>query len=212
MKITKILEKILAPSPKNSDNKKDNGQYIGSKSIFDRGYNLLATGFTTVVIAVALLIVVYFVPIPGNYKLYIVESGSMEPALHTGSVVIVKPSANYGAGDIITFGGNTKNKTTTHRVKDLETVTGKIYYITKGDANNAEDTSKVPQDKVIGKVLFTVPYAGYLIAYAKQPIGFALLVILPCGIIILEEVGKIWKEIRSIKPDEKEHNSVIDKP
>lgn len=172
---------------------------------------ILEKFFTIIIIAVVLLIVASFMPIPGNYKLYIVESGSMEPAIKTGSVVIVKSSSNYRVGDIITFSSGGKNKTTTHRIRDLEVVTGKTYYITKGDANNAEDTSKVPQDKVIGKVLATVPYAGYLIAYAKQPIGFLLLVIVPSAIIILEEAGKIWKEIHPVKPGEtkKEENDSL---
>ncbi len=155
--------------------------------------------FTVVIFAVVFFVVVSMLPIPGNYRLLIVQSGSMEPAVKTGSVVAVKPEESYKAGDVITFGGKEKDKTTTHRIVDLEVVTGKTYFITKGDANNAEDTSKVSEDKIIGKVLASVPYAGYLLAAAKEPAGFVLLVIVPCGIVILEEIGKIWKEIKKKK-------------
>jgi len=155
--------------------------------------------FTVVILAVVLLIIVSILPIPGNYRLLIVESGSMEPAIKTGSVVVVKPADSYKANDVITFEDGGKDRTTTHRVVDVEVVSGQTQYITKGDANNAEDSSKVSENKVVGKVLTSIPYAGYILAMAKQPIGFVLLVIFPCAMIILEEVGKIWKELKKGK-------------
>jgi len=161
--------------------------------------------FTAVVFAVVVLIVVSILPIPGNYKLLIVESGSMEPAIKTGSVVVVKPADSYKIGEVITFNDGGKDKTTTHRVADIEVVSGKVYYITKGDANNAEDSGKVSETKVVGKVLTSIPYAGYLLAAAKEPIGFVLLVIVPCVMIIFEELGKVVKEIKLSKKKKEEN-------
>ncbi len=171
---------------------------------------IIQTLFTVVIFAVVALIVISILPIPGNYKLLIVESGSMEPAIKTGSVVVVKPADSYKSGDIITFEDGKKDRTTTHRVVDAEVVTGKTQYITKGDANNAEDSSRVSESKVVGKVLTSIPYAGYILAMAKEPIGFILLVIVPCAVIILEEAGKIWKEVKKkkIKKEEDEEERV----
>ena len=153
--------------------------------------------FVAFILAIVLFVVISILPIPGNYKLLTVLSGSMEPAIKTGSVAIVKPADDYKTGDIITFGEMTKTKTpTTHRIVDTEVVSGEVYYITKGDANKAEDSGKISESKVIGKVLFSVPYAGYAVAAAKKPIGFFLLVIIPCGIIIGEEINKIRKELK----------------
>ena len=153
--------------------------------------------FVAFILAIVLFVVISILPIPGNYKLLTVLSGSMEPAIKTGSVAIVKPADDYKTGDIITFGEMTKTKTpTTHRIVDTEVVSGEVYYITKGDANKAEDSGKISESKVIGKVLFSVPYAGYAAAAAKKPIGFFLLVIIPCGIIIGEEINKIRKELK----------------
>ena len=169
---------------------------------FSKGRTLkrgIQTLFTVLIFAVVALIVISILPIPGNYKLLIVQSGSMEPAIKTGSVVVVKPAENYKAGDVITFNDRGKDKTTTHRILDLEVITGQTQYITKGDANNAEDSSRVSESKIIGKVLTSVPYAGYILAAAKEPIGFILLVIVPCAIIILEELGKVWKEVKKKK-------------
>ena len=169
---------------------------IYKKTPLKRGIQTL---FTVLIFAVVALIVISILPIPGNYKLLIVQSGSMEPAIKTGSVVVVKPAENYKAGDIITFEDRGKDKTTTHRILDLEVISGQTQYITKGDANNAEDSSRVSESKIIGKVLTSIPYAGYILATAKEPIGFILLVIVPCAIIILEEMGKIWKEVKLSK-------------
>ena len=164
--------------------------------------------FVAFILAIVLFVVISILPIPENYKLLTVLSGSMEPAIKTGSVVVIKPSpldsehltgqaGDYKIGDIITFGEMTKTKTpTTHRIIDTEIISGEVYYITKGDANNAEDSNKISESKVIGKVLFSVPYAGYAVAAAKKPIGFFLLVIIPCGIIIGEEINKIRKELK----------------
>jgi signal peptidase len=167
-------------------------------------FKIIQKLFTVVVFAVVALIIVSILPIPGNYKLLIVQSGSMEPAIKTGSVVVVKPVDSYKSGDVITFNDGGKDRTTTHRITDMEVVSGQTYYVTQGDANNAEDSSKVSENKVIGKVLTSVPYAGYILAAAKEPIGFILLVIVPCAIIILEEIGKIWKEVRKKKKKEED--------
>ena len=157
---------------------------------------IISNLFVVFIFAIVLLIVVSILPIPGNYKLLIVQSGSMEPAIKTGSVVIVKPVENYKTNDVITFVDGGKSNTTTHRVVDMEVVSGQTQYITKGDANNAEDSNKVSENKIVGKVLTSIPYAGYILAMAKKPIGFVLLVVIPCAMIIIEEIGKIRKELK----------------
>ena len=53
----------------------------------------------------ALALIVSALPIPGNYQFLVVRSGSMEPAIKQGAVVVVKPSNAYQIGDIITFRG-----------------------------------------------------------------------------------------------------------
>lgn len=179
---------------------------------------ILNTLVTIIIVSVVLLVVVSFLPIPGNYKLLIVESGSMEPAIHTGSVVIVKPAESYQAKDIVTFADKGKGKTTTHRIVDMEVAAGITYFITKGDANNAEDTNRVSESKVVGKVLTSIPYVGFILAFAKTTLGFILLVIVPCAIIIFEETGKIFKEMKLSKKkksesentDSEKNNSIIE--
>ncbi len=159
------------------------------------------------IVIVALLLIISVLPITGNYKVMTVISGSMQPAIKTGSVVIVKPvpstdsgQADYKIGDVISFGPYSKTKApTTHRIYDIKVVDSQAVYITKGDANNAPDAREIKKSDIVGKVLFDLPYVGYAVDFAKKPLGFALIIIVPAAVIIFDEVKKIIQEIRKKK-------------
>ncbi|MBI4709252.1 MAG: signal peptidase I [Candidatus Portnoybacteria bacterium] len=154
--------------------------------------------FIVAIAMIAILLLVSAFPIPGNLKALTVLSGSMEPAIKTGSIVLVKPSSEYGAGDIITFGKTSKTQIpTTHRIVEVKN-NGNIF-ITKGDANENADTKEIKKSEIIGKVLLDVPYAGYAVASAKKPIGFLFIIVIPALIIIFDEVVKIVREIKKLK-------------
>lgn len=152
------------------------------------------------ILATAVLLIVSIFPITGNIKVLIVLSGSMEPAVHTGSVVVVRQAVNYKVGDIITFGPNTKNQVpTTHRIAEIRVQEGQTIYKTRGDANNAEDMKEVFGKDVIGKVYISVPYAGYIVDFVRKPLGLVLVVVLPAIFIVYDEVRKIVSEIKKIR-------------
>jgi signal peptidase len=154
---------------------------------------------------VAILLIASTLPITGNFKVLTVLSGSMEPTIKTGAVVVIKPENNYNIGDIITFGSNTKTQSpVTHRIHDIKVVEGNAVYITKGDANNASDIKEIQKKEIIGKVLFFVPYLGYIINFVKKPIGFTLIIMVPAVIIIYDEIRKIYGEIKKKKKDKSE--------
>ncbi len=132
-----------------------------------------------------------------------VESGSMEPAVMTGSLVFVKQQASYTAGDIITF-GKANSVPTTHRIIRKNT---NETFTTKGDANDSDDQNEVVQNEIIGKVFLTVPHVGYIIDFAKQPVGFTILIILPAVLLIIEELSVIWDEIKKIRNRRKAENN-----
>lgn len=135
----------------------------------------------------------------------IVQSGSMEPAIHTGSLVVSKPMAEYAIDDVITYNDDSTNQTpTTHRVVEIKNDNGAVSYVTKGDANNDRDRKAVEQKNVLGKVLFSVPYLGYIVDFIKKPIGFILVVLIPALLIVSEEAKKIWLEIKKIKNKKKQ--------
>ncbi|HZX50228.1 MAG TPA: signal peptidase I [Candidatus Paceibacterota bacterium] len=156
-------------------------------------------GFIGFLVVIALAIAGSVFPITGNYKILVVQSGSMEPAIHTGAVVVVKPSSEYQQGDIITFGPATKKTPPiTHRIVNIEGQGRAATYQTKGDANENADPNPVPSRDVLGKVIFNVPYIGYVIDFARQPIGFALIIGIPALVIIGDEMRKIMVEARRL--------------
>ena len=150
--------------------------------------------FVAVIAVVVLLLVVSVIPIPGNYKVLVVLSGSMEPTIKVGSIVTVKPRQEYKIDDIITFNSGGKTPTT-HRIVDIGEENEKTLYTVKGDANEEPDLKPVPKNSVIGKVLFSVPFLGYAVDFAKRPLGFVLLIWVPAIMIIWEEIRTIKNEI-----------------
>lgn len=152
-----------------------------------------------ILVLIGLFLLVSFLPLKNNYKILAVTSGSMEPKIHVGSVVIAQPTGEYKAGDIITFNsGATKKDNTTHRIVEINKENGAISYVTKGDANENNDEGAVLAEKVIGKEIFSIPLLGYLLVYIKTLPGLILLIIIPALIIIYDEVNKIKSETQTI--------------
>ncbi|MEK7556714.1 MAG: signal peptidase I, partial [Patescibacteria group bacterium] len=163
-----------------------------------------ATNFGVWVVSGALLfgalgIVLFATPLLGNRAL-IVRSGSMEPAISVGDVVVVRPG-EYQAGDAIAYNVPGKeNMVVTHRVQEVREGATGFEYVTKGDANPEADSWVVTGGDIIGEELFTVPWVGTLLAFAKSRIGFVSLVVIPALVVVLSEIRVIWREMRKKVP------------
>ncbi len=156
--------------------------------------------FGAMVIIIALLLVVSFFPVTGNYKIMIVQSGSMEPTIKTGSIVIVRPAPSYDVGDVITFGPTPRGKiSTTHRIVAENIKNGLETYTTKGDSNDSADLKGVLQKDVLGKMYLSIPFVGYALTAVKEPIGFLVLIIVPALLILFDEGKKIFLELKKMK-------------
>ena len=130
-------------------------------------------------------------------KAFIVQSGSMEPAIKTGSIVITKKEEIYNQGEIISYTKGSKN-IITHRIQVKnypDGINSDPVYLTAGDANEDFDSGSITSEQIVGKVVLTLPYLGYVADFAKQPYGFLLLVIVPATIVIYEELKGLLKEI-----------------
>ena len=87
----------------------------------------------------------------------IVLSGSMEPYLSTGGLAFTNTKdLDPEIGDVITY--RIDDSQVTHRVIDKKNGV----YITKGDANEGEDAAPVVREQIVGTVLFSIPYLGYV--------------------------------------------------
>ena len=168
------------------------------------------------VVLVALLVVVivpfviYTVPqVVGAEHSYTVLSGSMAPAISTGDVVIVNevsPTA-VEEGDVITYQDGeraairdgTSVNIVTHRVIDVAPSEDGPMFKTKGDANEDPDQGRVQASRVIGRVMFTIPYIGHIVAFASTRLGFMALVGLPVGLLIVGEVYDLARAARNTR-------------
>jgi len=158
----------------------------------------VALGFLLVVLVFVLF---PLLPIDNNYSLKMVLSGSMSPAIKTGSVVAVKPASSYSVGDVITFKkGQGEENILTHRIIG-QTEQG---FITQGDANNVADTNQVRKEAILGKVVLAVPYAAYVANFACSKFGLILLILIPALLIIGSEARKIFQEVQKMQQKKKE--------
>ncbi|MFA5933125.1 MAG: signal peptidase I [Microgenomates group bacterium] len=163
----------------------------------------------TLLIFVAIATAFTVLEAPGGYRLFLVRSGSMEPAVKTGSIVLVAPQTKYSAGDIVTFLNKTTaklkdpNSTTTHRITKVSDDEGRPTYQTKGDANRSADMESITQRQILGKVLLVIPLIGYLIAFTKTQVGFIAFIIVPITLIIFSELLTIKKETQRLMSERK---------
>lgn len=177
------------------------------KIFFNTFYYLVACG----ALLLGLLLVLLQSSIVPGYEVRIVQSGSMEPTISTGSVVVIQKRDNYLEDQVVTFGEQTKNSIpTTHRIVSTEVQNGELVYLTKGDVNEEVDVDPVRKENIRGVVLFTIPALGFLLDFARQPAGFALLIGLPAALIIFEEVSKIVAAVRQERRKKEEGESDTD--
>lgn len=157
-----------------------------------------------VVVLVAGLTASSILKLPGRWQLFTVQSGSMTPAIKKGSIVIVQPAAEYQPGEVITFiDPDTPKNSITHRLIEEKDDNGRVTFVTKGDANEAPDNKEVRQDWVLGKVILTVPFLGFPVAFAKTLPGLIILIIVPAVVIIYSEILVIQREIKKMRHEKK---------
>lgn len=103
-----------------------------------------------------------------------VKSGSMEPAVKTGSICWVNFKADkskLGTGDIVAFERG-EGQLVLHRIVQCT----KKGFITKGDANETQDIGVVRWDQIKGKQLFGLPYIGFLFLRTEKQMAVSLLI------------------------------------
>lgn len=99
------------------------------------------------------------------FKTYAVMSGSMEPTIHVGSLVVLEPanSADLRVGDVITFDPpGYGSELVTHRIYSIEQGPDGPVFQTKGDANGTPDAWRIQAGGRGYRVLFSVPYLGWI--------------------------------------------------
>ena len=130
-----------------------------------------------------------------GYQVYHVISGSMAPAIPTGSLVYVKstPAAEIQKEDVIAFySAADTGAIITHRVVENHTVSGE--FITKGDANKQNDPMPVEYEYLLGKVVLSIPVLGELLAMAASMQGKIAVACMIGGSIVFFLLGSKFSE------------------
>lgn len=112
-----------------------------------------------------------------GFRQALVLTGSMEPTVRIGDLILIRHQAEYEMRDIVTYQDG--SRLVTHRIVDR--MPGRL--VTQGDANNTPDTP-VSEEQVLGKMILKLPQLGTIAWFLKTPIGIAtilLLGLLLCG-------------------------------
>ena len=144
-------------------------------------------------------------PMPFGYGASVVLSGSMEPAIMTNELILVKAEDSYEVGDVVVFQNG--NVLVVHRIvaMDEETV------VTRGDANNTDD-QPIALEQIKGRVFAHIPHVGTVVRVIKTPVATIALIL---GAVLLVELPfqkekekkegeleKIKAEIRRLKEEQ----------
>jgi len=123
-----------------------------------------------------------------GYKPFIVLSGSMEPAIMAGDLIITKTvdPEEIAVGDIISFKTD-EYVVVSHRVTEIRTEDG-LAFLTKGDANTGADLGAVLPEDLEGKYIFRIAGLGSLAMFLQTPLGLLVFVIIPLCLFILYDI------------------------
>lgn len=133
-----------------------------------------------------------------GYKFMMVQSDSMTPTISAGDLVVGRPleHGSIREGQIVTYRHQAARRLITHRVVEVTKVGSEPAFHAKGDANNVEDGGPILTRDVVAVYSFRIPYAGYLLAFARTWIGLVVLVILPSLVLMASEAVRLARLIR----------------
>ena len=128
-----------------------------------------------------------------GYSVFRVLTGSMEPAIETDSLILVRriDPSEIKKDDIISFYSQDPSHggaVNTHRVVSAEQDGELWYYTTKGDANQVADKYIVTSNDLIGKVIFTSHALGLFVRLLANPLIFIPVILLPLFMILLSNL------------------------
>ena len=111
-------------------------------------------------------------------KTYVIISGSMEPNINIGDLVVAKKiKGELQVGDIISY--RKGHSVITHRISQkTEDENGEKIYKTKGDNNNTEDSEEIRKEDIEGKVIKVIPKIGNIMIILKNKVVATIVVII----------------------------------
>ena len=132
-----------------------------------------------------------------GYSSVIVYGGSMADSLPVGSIAVTEEvrAEAVGVGDVILFhppNTSPQPRPVMHRVVSVREEDGQRLFRTKGDANATPDPWEVGLEGRGARLVYSVPYVGYLVNFARTPLGWVLLLVLPATYMAFSTLRRIW--------------------
>ena len=154
-----------------------------------------------------------------DVKSLVVVSGSMEPGIPTGSLILSRmtPASEIVVGDVVTVPKRTGAELVTHRVVEVAPVEGVPEgreLTLRGDANDVDDPYTYGVT-VAGKHLLTIPGGGYVVSFFQSRDGVVATgaAILAVVVLLVGTRGETRQSVRRARrgttlPDGAAHPSV----
>lgn len=111
-------------------------------------------------------------------KTFVIVSGSMEPNLNVGDIVIIKKcdENDIKEDDIISF--REGQTIITHRVKEINDTENGREYVTKGDNNNVKDNTPVKYSNIEGVCIGRIEHIGNIVLALKNKIVIIAIILI----------------------------------
>lgn len=156
--------------------------------------------------------------LPGVFgiKPAIVLSGSMSPLFEAKALIFVKSvdTAELKQGDVICYLSD--GAAVTHRIESINKENGEVFFITRGDANNAADRLPVYPSQVEGLYIGHISGLGGFVMFMQSTTGMLLFIVLPVllylGYDIVSRNAEAKKEKRRLQELEEQLASIKSKP
>lgn len=178
--------RIVAPTETDTSHN-DLTDWVGAVSALAQSASLrpavryLSYALFAILIGALLLVATATVPMLFGYHNYIVNGSSMGASLPRGSVAVSKPTSPYALeiGDIIAQRSSPDSTPVLHRIVDISVEDGQRLFVTQGDVNRTPDPEPVIFQGLGDRVVYSVPYAGYILNFAGSGLGRPVLIGIP---------------------------------
>lgn len=163
----------------------------------------------TLTVVGACSLIVWGLNAAGFVQPLIVTSGSMEPGIRTGDLLVATPTTanDVAVGDVITVRSDVTDRYVTHRVAEIFDADGEIGLRLKGDANSTVDLEEyvMPTDARIWQPRWTIAGGGEFVLFLTRPL---VAVLVAGGMLVLTVPSLI--PARRQKPDRNSTPAVRD--
>ncbi len=127
-------------------------------------------------------------------------AGTESSSFSQGDLIFVRmlsesQKSSLEIGSVVTYFDHSIKSFNTHRIVDLFTVDGELYFITQGDNVAEPDAQPLHYTQVLATYHSSVAGLGTTLDYLQSAGGFALMIILPVVIILIIEGIVLIKNI-----------------